>query len=493
MTRSELTLRGLPQGVFDALDCQLALLTVRGDLLFVNEAWSRSLADRDLPAAVGDVGSNYLHAVRGSRFVHSERVARGVEAVLQHRVHRFSIDYPQLHDNGGGWFHMSVTSIEVSGSRYAVIAHCPLPAKSHSRPLPRGMERLERIINSVPHVLWIANGDGRVGYFNAAWLRLTGAGAGANVETVLFNRIHEGDREQWRARWRHAVRSGEPYETEYRLRAGNGESAHWYLERGTPLRRSGSHRAGNWLVTATRIDEDKHREEELRRMVDRRDEFFATLLHELRNPLAPIANAVDMLGRAVSDAVTVRFASGVIQRQMRQLTRLVDDLLDVSRIVRGNVILQRRRVDLGEVIGTAIETAKPVIQLRGHELSAGSTDAVIEADPVRLAQVFTNVLINAAKYTQPGGHIWVDAAREENVVTVKVVDDGIGIAAEKMSEIFELFSQATPGSVASRSGLGIGLAVAKQLVQLHGGSISARSEGLGRGSEFTIKLPLTCG
>jgi PAS domain S-box-containing protein len=386
---------------------------------------------------------------------------------------------------------MRVTPYDVSKGAYTVIARCPVSRRgTRFRSLPRGAGRLERIINSVPHVLWTADSDGRVGYFNAAWSKLTGTGAGANVETVLYNMIHECDRHQWRERWRHAVESGQPYEVEYRF--GSGEATHWYLERGAPLRVTAARGAGRWLMTATCIDEDKHREEELRRMVALRDEFFAMLVHELRNPLAPIANALDVLGGCMNDELGIKFARGILQRQVRQLTRLVDDLLDVSRIARGSVELQCELVDLSEVVCTSIEAARPTIELREHELTTHMPELpiVLEADAVRLAQVLTNLLINAAKYTPVRGHISLRAIQEGNVAWITVADDGIGIAPEKLAEIFDLFAQVAPGSPSSRSGLGVGLAVARKLVLLHGGTISVRSEGLGRGSEFTIRLPV---
>jgi signal transduction histidine kinase len=227
-------------------------------------------------------------------------------------------------------------------------------------------------------------------------------------------------------------------------------------------------------------------------MLHRRDEFFATLLHELRNPLAPIANALDLLAGNVEDALSVNVARGIIQRQLHQLTRLVDDLLDVTRISHGNIELQRRTVDLAEVVAVAVESARPLIQLRQHSLTTAVCERPItlQADPVRLGQVLTNLLINAAKYTPSGGHISITMALDGAEATIRVRDNGIGIASEKLSEVFELFAQAAPRSSGSGGGLGVGLALAKQLVELHGGSISAYSEGSGRGSEFTIRLPV---
>jgi signal transduction histidine kinase len=279
---------------------------------------------------------------------------------------------------------------------------------------------------------------------------------------------------------------------EYRLHSESDGGVHWYLERGTPVHASKDAPLDRWLVTATLIDNNKLREHELQSMLHRRDEFFATLLHELRNPLAPIANALELLGDEMSDPVRMKVGRGIIQRQLHQLTRLVDDLLDVSRIARGDIELQRHPVDLAEVVSVAVEAARPIIQQRQHELTTEAPDRpiLLEADSVRMAQVLTNLLINAAKYTHPGGHISVTTGQEEGSATIRVRDNGIGIAPEKMPEVFKLFAQAAPRSSASGGGLGVGLAIARQLVELHSGSISARSEGLGCGSEFTIRLPI---
>lgn len=348
-----------------------------------------------------------------------------------------------------------------------------------------------RLLDVVPHIVWSATPDGCLDYFNSTWSRLIGAVRGEAVEAAMMKRLHANDQQRWCRNWRDAVESGEPYEIEYRLQFER-EPAHCYLERGTPVRQEYGSELESWLVTATRIDTQKRREEELFDMVARRDEFFAILLHELRNPLVPIANAVELLGANAANPSGVDAARGIIQRQLRQLTRLVEDLLDVPRLAHGNIDLRRCALDLTEVVTAAVEAAWPIIEMRQHELTldAPPRSILVDGDPVRLTQVLTNLLINAAKYTRPGGHISLTAIQEGGVATIRVRDDGIGIAAEKLPIIFGLFSRATPTSWAAGSGLGVGLAVSKQLIELHGGSIFARSEGVGQGSEFTVRLPI---
>jgi PAS domain S-box-containing protein len=486
-------LRGLPRAALDALDCQIAVVATGGKVVLVNEAWRRSMRSGETSVVRSDVGTNYLQMVQQSAGSSAEQVIEGVRAVLARRINRFSVEYPDQNNSQGRWVQLSVSGCDISGSPHAVIAHRTICSSALKDPYPLAApERLASMIDAVPHIVWSATSDGRLAYFNAAWSRLIGAGAGVSVEAALLQKMHADDRQRWRERWRHALESGEPYEVEYRLESENHGSARWYLERGTPMRAAGSCELESWLVTATLIDEDKLREEELRDHLHRRDDFFVTLLHELRNPLAPIANAVEILGRSMGDALSVNTARGIIQRQLCQLTRLVDDLLDVSRVAYGNIELRRRAVDLAEIVAIAVEAARPMIQMREHNLVLGAPERpiIVEVDPVRIAQVLTNLVINAAKYTRPCGRISLTTAQEGAVAAIRVSDNGIGISAEKLSEVFELFAQAASIAPAGGTGLGVGLAVAKQLVELHGGSISAASEGIGRGSEFTVRLPL---
>ena len=222
-----------------------------------------------------------------------------------------------------------------------------------------------------------------------------------------------------------------------------------------------------------------------------KDEFIATLAHELRNPLAPIRSAVEVLSLGASDPQTVSRACDVIRRQLRILTRLVDDLLDISRIVRGEVELRSELLDLRSVICTAIETARPVIEQSRHtlEVHIRKTPLPVIGDASRLAQAIVNLLNNAAKYTDPGGRIVIAAACVRDIVALRVRDTGIGISSDQLPRIFELFAQAEPSSRRSMGGLGVGLALARQLAERHGGALTAYSEGPGRGSEFTLVLP----
>jgi signal transduction histidine kinase len=223
----------------------------------------------------------------------------------------------------------------------------------------------------------------------------------------------------------------------------------------------------------------------------RKDEFLATLAHELRNPLAPVRNAVELLHRIGAATPEVQWARAIIDRQTRNLTRLIDDLMDVSRISRGQMELRRERVECAQVVQAAVETSRPVIEEHGHRLTVSlpPSTVLLDGDPTRLAQVFLNLLNNAAKYMEGAGLIELRAELHGNRVAVSVRDAGIGIAAENLPLVFDMFSRVETGSNRSRGGLGIGLYLSKQIVELHGGSIEARSDGLGTGSEFLVSLP----
>ena len=214
------------------------------------------------------------------------------------------------------------------------------------------------------------------------------------------------------------------------------------------------------------------------------------LAHELRNPLAAISNAIILTGGGDA-AEQVHWSMEVINRQMTHLKRLIDDLMDVSRITRGKIELRRVVLDATHIIESAVETARPLMEERKHRLhlSIDRDNIWVNADPTRLEQVVVNLLNNAAKYSENAGNIWISARNDGKDVVISIKDEGVGILPEKLPQMFELFTQADRSLARSEGGLGIGLTVVKNLVEMHGGSILARSEGTGRGSEFTIRLP----
>ncbi|MGZ8287577.1 MAG: hybrid sensor histidine kinase/response regulator [Telluria sp.] len=237
----------------------------------------------------------------------------------------------------------------------------------------------------------------------------------------------------------------------------------------------------------------RHRAEQALLLADRRkDEFLATLAHELRNPLAPIRTGLDILRIRSGDAAATQRATDIMERQLRQMVRLVDDLLDVSRINTGKFAIKMGRVELKAVVNDALEVVRSYIELHGHELVIDLPDrpVFLNGDATRLAQILSNLLNNAAKYTNRGGRVSLTARVDEQTLVVCVADNGIGIAPEMLDHVFEMFVQVDSTLERTNAGLGVGLSLARKLVELHGGTIEAHSAGVGRGSEFTVRLPI---
>jgi two-component system CheB/CheR fusion protein len=243
------------------------------------------------------------------------------------------------------------------------------------------------------------------------------------------------------------------------------------------------------------ITDRKKAEEALQEANRRKDEFLAMLAHELRNPLAPISNTLKLIQlRGTQDPVLKR-SLDIMDRQVQHIIRLVDDLLDISRITRGKITLRKEPVELGTLLTHAVETSRSLVETHRHELlvSLPERPTYVEADPIRLEQVVVNLLTNAAKYTDPGGRIWLTCEPEGEEVVIRIRDTGIGIPPEMLGQIFDLFTQIDQSLARSRGGLGIGLTLVRSLVEMHGGKVSAYSAGLGQGSEFTVRLPILSG
>jgi signal transduction histidine kinase/ActR/RegA family two-component response regulator len=241
---------------------------------------------------------------------------------------------------------------------------------------------------------------------------------------------------------------------------------------------------------------ERARAEDSLRLADRRkDEFLATLGHELRNPLAPLLTALHLLRTAGPANELMGRVGEVMERQINHLVRLVDDLLEVSRITRGSIEIHREPLNLSEIIQAAVETSRPALDAAQHELTITQPPepVIVHGDPVRLTQVVANLLTNAAKYTNPGGRIGLAVARQGERATITVQDNGIGISADQLGSVFEMFTQVDRSNRRAQGGLGIGLTLVKSLVAMHGGHVEARSQGLGRGSEFVVDLPVASG
>jgi PAS domain S-box-containing protein len=348
--------------------------------------------------------------------------------------------------------------------------------------------RFRNMADNAPVLIWVAGLGGRE-YVNRETLRFLGCSLEDVRGAKWQDFIHPDDRPGYLAVHEHGLQHRDIIEGQFRLRRADGEYR-WMRSTAMPRFTEDGTFLG-FVGCSVDITEIKQSQDKLREADQRKDEFLATLAHELRNPLAPLRYSLEIL-RMEGGSPAVARVHEMMERQINHMDRLVDDLLDVSRITRGKIELRRSRVDLATVVRTALETSKPLIELADHQLtmSLPREPLVLDADPIRLAQVLANLLNNAAKYTNDGGKIWLTARREGHEVVVSIRDSGIGIPDALLHKVFGLFSQADQSVGRTRGGLGIGLTLAKRLTEMHGGRIEARSEGEGKGSEFLVTLPL---
>jgi PAS domain S-box-containing protein len=354
--------------------------------------------------------------------------------------------------------------------------------------LRQSEQRFAAVFHHAPVAIALARMDsGALVDVNPAWERLSGYGRADAIgrTTIELGLIVDPPRRAGAIE--RARRTRRPVEFEMDVRTRSGPVR-------TVLTMMSVVMLGDdaYLLTSTEdVTERKQAMQVLRDADRQKDEFLAVLAHELRNPLAPIRNAAAILHARGGDDPDVRWSRDVIDRQAEQMGRLLDDLLDVSRITQRRLELRKEKVTLRRIVDQAVETSRPLIDAAGHRLSVSvpATDVWLEGDPLRLAQVLANLLNNAAKYTERGGQISVNACRDGAGVTLSVRDTGIGIERDQLAHVFDLFAQAAPALERSQGGLGIGLSLVRGIVEAHGGSVEARSAGRGRGSEFIVRLP----
>ncbi|HEX8603400.1 MAG TPA: ATP-binding protein [Pseudoduganella sp.] len=358
-----------------------------------------------------------------------------------------------------------------------------------ARTLQAGEARYRTLVETMSAVVWHMRDDRMEPGENPSWSAFTGQLAEEYAGSGWMDALHPHDRAATAAAWQSAVAHGHPYVASYRLRRHDGEYRHM-LSRGAAVRAGET--AVQWVGNCLDVTDIRNAQEALREADTRKDEFLAMLAHELRNPLAPIGAAAQVLAVAGGDQAKAALAGAVIGRQVRHMAGLVDDLLDVSRVKRGLVHLEKRHCDMAAVIAAAIEQVRPLVERRGHRLAVGLPDtaAVVDGDEKRLVQVLANLLNNAAKYTPDAGRIDVTLALAGASAVVTVRDSGMGMSAEFLERAFDVFTQADQSIARSQGGLGLGLALARSLVCAHGGAIEGSSDGLGKGAAFAVTLPL---
>ncbi len=349
--------------------------------------------------------------------------------------------------------------------------------------------RFRMMADAAPVLIWESGTDKLCTWFNKQWLQFVGRTMEQERGNGWAENVHRDDFDRCLETYVSAFDARKPFTMTYRLRRFDGEYR-WLLDSGIP--RYGANREFiGYIGSCVDITERLRAEEQLREADRRKDEFLAILSHELRNPLAPIRLAVAMLRKIGPPEPELQELRNIIDRQTTQLTRLLDDLLDVSRIASGKIVLRKERANLALAVSSAVEAARPLIDARRHELivDAPADPIFIHGDATRLAQVFANLLNNAAKFTRDGGRISLTVARDGGDAVVRVRDSGIGIHPQHADRIFEMFAQGDQSLERGQGGLGVGLALAKTLIELHGGTVEARSAGPGAGSEFIVRLP----
>ncbi len=356
----------------------------------------------------------------------------------------------------------------------------------------RASEKLYRAIGeSIDYGVWLCDPDGRNVYASDSLLKLIGMTQQQCSDLGWGAVLHPDERAATMAAWLECTRTGAVWYREHRMLGVDGRY-HPILAQGVPIRGERGEVTG-WAGINLDINRLKQTEEALRDVDRRKDEFLATLAHELRNPLAPVRHAVKLLAVKSADPQQQATAREIIDRQVQRMALLLDDLLDVSRITRGRLELKKDVVELRALVDVAAETARPLIESKRQTfvIELPAEPVRLHVDPLRLSQSLSNLLTNAAKYTDPMGRITLRVGLSSHEITMTVKDTGIGIDHETIPALFEMFSQVDSALDRAEGGLGIGLALVKGLVGLHGGVVEASSAGAGHGSEFTIRLPRT--
>ena len=350
-------------------------------------------------------------------------------------------------------------------------------------------ERFRTLADNIAQLAWMADESGSVFWFNRRWFDYTGGSIEEMRGTGWQRALHPDDVDAVVDRLRRSLETGVSWEDTVQLRRKDG-THRWFLSRALPIRDERG-RITRWLATHTDVTEQRRAEDALVAADRSKDEFLAILAHELRNPIAPILMAVKLLQMVGPSEARVQKLQDTILRQTLQLSKLVDDLLDVGRIITGKLRIEKKRAELNATIRQAVETSAPLIERRHHTLQVVLSDVPIylDVDAARIVQVLSNLLNNAAKYMQEGGRIHIEASERGGMAVIKVRDEGVGLSQEMLERVFHRFVQAETSADRAHGGLGIGLSLVKAVVDLHGGTVEARSEGIGKGSEFTVRLP----
>jgi PAS domain S-box-containing protein len=500
--------RRVLDATFNAVPAGIIVVDAQGKLLRMNQANMQIWGARPFPADVNSYGEwNGWWADGSAR--HGQRLKGEDWGLARSLRGETCSDIVEVEPFGRAGERLvtllsSAPVLDPSGRVVGgVVAQIDITGRTEAENALRESEsRFRALAENIPQLAWMSDAQGALYWYNQRWFDYTGSTL-AQMAGSWRTFYHPDQVEGVTRKFQQHIQKAEPWEDTFLLRRYDGEYR-WFLSRALPVQDE-SGRVTRWFGTNTDITDQMATERALRdseerllageqalRDADRqKDEFLATLAHELRNPLAPIRTAAELIRLREPADKAVQRARAVIERQVLHLTRLVDDLLDVSRITSGSIQLRQETLDLGALTDHAIDSMKSTLDEAGLTLEhqSGPTATLVRGDPTRLGQCIVNLVTNAAKFTPPGGRIGVRIVREGSRVAVEVSDTGIGISAGNLERIFELFVQERPSGLHGNTGLGIGLALTRKLAALHGGTVSASSAGPGRGSTFRLELP----
>ncbi|GAA4452642.1 hypothetical protein GCM10023189_16350 [Nibrella saemangeumensis] len=395
----------------------------------------------------------------------------------------------------GRWFDVYAFRIGEPDERHVALFFKNITDRKHTEEaLRHSEERFRRMVDAVPESMWITDATGNIEFLNQQWYDYCGVSDKQETAAdVAVRFLHPEDGPKVMAAFSKAMQTGLPFEVEQRNRSASGEYR-WFLNRANPYRDLKTGEIINWFGVGVDIHDRKLAEQALQEADRRKNEFLALLAHELRNPLSTLHNLLlilKMTGGA-DESLKLETAIDMMNREVQQLVRLVDDLLDVSRISHGKTHLRRQRLDLTELVKLAVEAARPLVERgkRRLSLSLPAEPLYLDGDATRLTQVVRNLLGNAAKFTRNEGQMAISLERDGQNARLRVADNGIGIPPDELDRIFNMFVQVDASRARTQEGLGLGLTLVKELVELHGGRVAAYSAGVDAGSTFTVYLPL---
>jgi PAS domain S-box-containing protein len=434
-----------------------------------------------------------------------ERVERTLNESMQENQSHFRTEYRVLQPDGTScWLIARVTYERDDAGRPLRMSGVVLDITERKRAeeaLRDSEARLRELADAMPQIIWVTRPDGYHEHYNRKWYEYIGLDYEHSKGNQWANPLHPDDQERSRQRWEQALQTGEPYEIEYRFRRHDGVY-HWFLGRALPVRDSNG-QIVRWYGTCTDIEDMKRLQEERQQLLESeraarteferanrlKDEFLATVSHELRTPLQSILGWAGILRRNRSSEPELAKAADIIERNARLQAQLVADLLDVSRIISGKLRLELAEVDLGNVIRAAAESVATAAAAKQIRLEIDGDDEVIRGDPARLQQVIWNLMANAIKFTPQGGRVRTQVTRTSDRVEIAVADTGQGIDPEFVPHVFDRFRQADASTTRRHGGLGLGLAIVRHIVEMHGGTVRAESPGVGQGATFVASLP----